>query len=313
MESNYRYIQKNHPDYPTRLQHFSRMPIGLFVKGSLPDPSRKMVAIVGSRSCSAYGQQVAQNFARVLSSNGINIISGLAFGIDTWAHKGCIEGGSPTYAVMGCGIDICYPKSNYPLYRKILSTGGGIISEYEPKTPALPHHFPTRNRIISALSDALIVIEARVKSGSLITANYALEQGIQVYAVPGRISDSLSAGTNSLILQGAIPALSPEDVLLDLSSFSALSRHSPSSQVSSDFVSLPRIKKEETPSPPQTANLSADELLLLSCIGPEPSYADAICSQSGLGFLQVSSLLLSLEMKGCIFQPLPGLYATTNR
>ncbi len=313
MESNYRYIQKNHPDYPTRLQHFSRMPIGLFVKGSLPDSSRKMVAIVGSRSCSAYGQQVAQNFARVLSSNGIGIISGLAFGIDTWAHKGCIEGGSPTYAVMGCGIDICYPKSNYPLYRKILSTGGGIISEYEPKTPALPHHFPTRNRIISALSDALIVIEARVKSGSLITANYALEQGIQVYAVPGRISDSLSAGTNSLILQGAIPALSPEDILLDLSSFSSLSRHSSNFQVSSDFGSFPNIKKEETSSPPQTANLSADELLLLSCIGPEPSYADAICSKSGLGFLQVSSLLLSLEMKGCIFQPLPGLYASTNR
>lgn len=192
------------------------MPAVLYARGVLPDPEKKSVAIVGARNCSTYGKKEALRFAGVLAENGIQIISGMALGVDSWAHIGALEAGGTTIAVLGSGIDVCYPPSHRELYHRILESGGGILSEYEPGMPALPHHFPVRNRIISALADIVLVVEARKKSGSLITASYALEQGKSIYAVPGRNGDPLSEGCNCLIADGAGVAWEPEILLEEL-------------------------------------------------------------------------------------------------
>lgn len=291
MNTDYKYIRTNDKAYPERLKRYPNMPSSLYVKGSLPSADKKTVAIVGSRKCSPYGKKTAYEFAKLLSSHNVQVISGLACGIDTYAHKGCIDGGEKTYAVLGCGIDICYPSSNYQLYNKILSEGGGIISEYEPGSPAFSYHFPIRNRIISALSDAVLVIEAKIRSGSLITASYALDQGIQIYAVPGRIDDVLSAGSNSLIYQGASPALSAQDILYDLG--------------------LINKKKKEKSSPSDNPALSKSEKAVLKLISSDPLSADIICRNCRLDLSAAAQILLMLELKGYIYQPIPGLYAAS--
>ncbi len=216
MDREMRCIRKGDPEYPERLRPYERMPERLYVRGDLPDPSRKSVAVVGARACSAYGRAEALRFAGTLARNGVQIISGLALGIDSWAHIGALEAGGRTVAVLGSGADVCYPVSHGELYRRILETDGGILSEFEPGTPPLPHHFPLRNRIISALADAVLVIEARRRSGSLITVSYALEQGKPVYAVPGRNGDAVSEGCNRLIADGAGAALDPGTILEEL-------------------------------------------------------------------------------------------------
>ena len=139
----------------------------------------------------------------MLAANGVAVISGLACGIDAAAHEGALRGKGKTFAVLGCGVDICYPKQNYPLMRRMLENGGGVLSEFPPGAEPLPWHFPIRNRVISALADVVLVIEAKEKSGSLITADYALEQGKTVFALPGRTTDATSRGCNRLIAQGA--------------------------------------------------------------------------------------------------------------
>ena len=192
------------------------MPDGIYVRGRLPAEGKPSAAIVGARACSAYGRAQARNYARALSAAGVQIISGLASGIDAAAHEGALEGGTETFAVLGCGVNICYPKENYPLMRKILNNKGGVLSEFLPGDPPLAWHFPKRNRIISALADLVLVVEAREKSGSLITADYALEQGKSVYALPGRVTDPLSRGCNLLIAQGAGVAVDPESLLEEL-------------------------------------------------------------------------------------------------
>ena len=287
----YRYVSKTSPEYPEALLPYCNMPSGIFVKGRLPSPGTSSVAIVGARKCTPYGLQSAKLFAKVLAQHGVNIISGMAYGTDSHAHKGAIEGGGKTFAVLGCGIDICYPKSNVRLMKNILETSGGIISEYPPGTEPYPYHFPLRNRIISALSDAVIIIEARIKSGSLITASYAVDQGKTVFAVPGKITDSMSAGTNSLIMQGAIPALSPDTVLYELG--------------------LKHIKKEEHNSPLDDPSLSEPEKKILKAMLGRPLTIDDICSSCHIDIAFASNILLNLELNGFVFQPVPGLYSVS--
>ena len=209
-------IEKGSDLYPKRFDGLGRMPSRLYVLGKLPDSSVRTVAIVGARGCSEYGRMEARRFGRVLAENGVQIISGLAYGVDAWAQKGALEGGGKTFAVLGTGVDVCYPKQNYALYRRIIREGGGIISEFEPGAPPNAWHFPLRNRIISALSDVVLVVEARLKSGSLITADCAMEQGRTVYALPGRTMDVMSQGCNRLIAQGAGIAWTPEVILEEL-------------------------------------------------------------------------------------------------
>lgn len=201
--------------YPQKLRRISATPYALYYIGRLPEETRKSVAIVGARTRSAYGSQITGKLARALAQNRMDIISGMAMGIDADAHSGALEENGDTYAVLGCGVDVCYPKRNRYLYEK-MQDRGGILSEYPPGTPPLPGYFPQRNRIIAGLADYVIVMEARKKSGSLITADYAMEQGKEVYALPGRVTDALSEGTNHLIQQGAGIFVSVEDFLQEL-------------------------------------------------------------------------------------------------
>lgn len=198
--------------YPDRLRDIVDPPSQLYVKGSLPDSGQPTVGIVGARLCSDYGRYTARQFGAALAQAGIQIISGMALGIDGISHKAALDAGGKTFAVLGCGVDICYPEENREIYDR-LNGASGILSEYPPGTAPHAGLFPQRNRIISGLSDLLLVVEARKKSGTLITVDQALEQGKEVYAVPGRVTDALSCGCNHLIRQGAGVAVSPQDLI----------------------------------------------------------------------------------------------------
>ncbi len=283
------YYGRHTPGYPEKLLPLERMPKGLYVIGSLPDPHAKSVAIVGARSCSRYGRAQALHFGKILASRGVQIISGLAYGVDAWAHQGALDGGGKTFAVMGSGADVCYPKANYPLYRKILQTGGGILSELEPGSHPEAWHFPIRNRIISGLADLVLVIEARRKSGSLITADYALEQGKNVYALPGRTEDGLSEGCNALIAQGAGIALSPEQLLEDL----GISSEPPS----------PEPSMADGPS-----SLTDRQKVVYHSLCQSEKSLEALLEATRLPLSELSATLLELRLKGLLRETLPGYY-----
>ena len=203
-------------NYPSKLKNIYDVPSILYVLGNVEILNNIGVSIIGSRRCTRYGIEMSQKFAYLLSKHNINIISGLARGIDTNAHIGSLKAKGKTIAVLGSGLDNVYPPENKELAKKILNYGGAIISEYPLGTKPIPCNFPKRNRIISGLSNALIVVEATKKSGTSITVDYALEQGIDVYAIPGNINQITSYGTNELIKQGAKPLTNVEDILEDL-------------------------------------------------------------------------------------------------
>ena len=214
IQKKIRCAEKNSRIYPAKLREISGMPERLYYIGRFPENDRPSAAIVGARLCSTYGRIQAFRYGKFLSEHGVQVISGMAAGIDAESHKGALEGGTPTFAVLGNGVDICYPSSSRSIYRRIPQENGGIISEYEPGTRGRAYHFPARNRIISGLADLVLVVEAKEKSGSLITAACALEQGKMVYAIPGAVNDALSRGCHKLIYDGAGIAYSPE-ILLD--------------------------------------------------------------------------------------------------
>ena len=215
LAKNMQLIPYSSRAYPDKLTHIAQPPYAIFCKGAMPD-ARKSVGIVGARMCSEYGRSIATKLGKLLADKDVQVISGMALGIDSASHAGALQGKGSTFAVLGCGCDVCYPKNARNLYENIQSSGGGILSEYPPGT--LPHSrlFPPRNRIISALSDLVLVIEAREKSGTLITVDMALEQGKDVFAVPGRITDTCSRGCNRLIGNGAGIAVSVAQLLQEL-------------------------------------------------------------------------------------------------
>lgn len=279
-ERNIRYITPLDPDYPTRLRNIYNYPMGLFVKGELPKENQASVAIVGARGCSSYGRQVAEEFARALSEEQVQIISGLATGIDGAAHSGAIRAGYPTFGVLGCGVNICYPSVNYGLFETMV-TCGGILSEYPPGTKPNPQYFPMRNRIISGLSDAILVVEAKEKSGSLITAELGLEQGREIFAVPGRVTDRLSCGCNQLIRQGAGIALSPDDLL--------------------EYLGIKREKKLVIRE--KSGNrLAKKEKMVYSCLDLKAKHLDEIATACQLGVSECMGILFALEMNGYVIQ-----------
>ena len=207
-----RFVSRIDPEFPEKLKNIPGAPFAIYVKGALPDPATPSVSIVGARMCSEYGRYMARQFGRGLALAGVQVISGMARGIDGIAQGAAIEAGGKSFGIMGCGVDICYPPENKVIYDALLENGGAI-SEYPPGMEPQARFFPMRNRIISALSDVLLVVEARQKSGTSITVDTALEQGREVLAVPGRVTDRLSDGCNYLISQGAGVAISVEDVL----------------------------------------------------------------------------------------------------
>ena len=208
-------VERGDALYPEKMKQLTSMPQTLYYAGSLPDGGAPSVAIVGARLCSPYGRDTAYEFGRILAREGVQIISGMAAGIDGYAQTGALDAGGRSFAVLGSGVDICYPRSNGTLYRRLLKEGG-ILSEQPPGTKPYPYHFPSRNRIISALADLVLIVEAKSRSGSLITVDFALSQGRTVFAVPGRVGDLLSDGCNYLIAQGAGIAWSPDAILQEL-------------------------------------------------------------------------------------------------
>lgn len=214
-EAGIHMVERGERDYPARLLEIPDPPERLYVLGRLPEEKVPSVAIIGARECSEYGSYVAARLGECMGRNGIQVISGMARGIDGIGQTAALDVGGSSFAVLGSGVDVCYPARNRRLYER-LRERGGVLSEYPPGTPALSRNFPPRNRIVSGLADAVVVVEAREKSGTLITVDMALEQGKEVYAVPGRVTDALSSGCNRLVKLGAAMLLDPEELAEEL-------------------------------------------------------------------------------------------------
>ncbi len=272
-------VKKGKPGFPKRMENLPNMPETLYYLGNLPADDQPSIAIVGARGANAYGRVQAFRFAKEMSIRGIQVLSGLAKGIDSEAHLGALEGNTPTFAVLGSGADICYPASNWFLYKKILEKGGGIISEYPPGTRAMPYSFPARNRIISALSDVVLVAQAREKSGSLITAGAALDQGKSVYAIPGPVNDDLCRGCHKLIFDGAGIAYEPDVLLLE-------------------WGICPEISDKNAIK--QNLGLEKDAQMVYISLDSRPHSMDYLIRKTALPPEKVSSILVELTLMGYI-------------
>ncbi len=202
-------------EYSERLRSIPHPPYAVYCMGNLPQEKSPCAAVIGARECSEYGRYMARAFAGEMAGAGVAIVSGMARGIDGIGQEAALQSGGKTYAVLGSGVDVIYPLSNQRIYYEILEKGGGILSVFPPGTAPKKQYFPERNRIVAGLSDIVLVVEAKIKSGTWITVDMALEQGKNVYAVPGRLTDRLSDGCNLLIRQGAGIALSPKDIMAE--------------------------------------------------------------------------------------------------
>lgn len=276
--------------YPRKLRYIYQAPYGLFYRGKLPEGEGKTVAVVGARNCSDYGRMVARNTSYLLAKSGVEVISGMALGIDGAAQTGAIQAQGATYAVLGCGVDICYPRQNQSLYEKIPQKGG-IISEYRPGTMPRPVFFPCRNRIISGIADIVIVVEARKKSGSLITADFALEQGKEIFAVPGRLGDKLSEGTNHLIWQGAGIFLGVEELLKEMN------------------ILIDRKGESSKKTGKTLENL---ERLVYSCLDLTPRNLEELMRNTGLSLGELISTLSTLREMGYISEVYKNYFIRTD-
>ncbi|MBM4305505.1 MAG: DNA-protecting protein DprA [Deltaproteobacteria bacterium] len=278
-----RLITLQDKDYPSRLRDIYDPPALLYLKGGLKEEDELAVSIVGSRKTTPYGRWVTEKISRDLVRHGVTIVSGMARGVDSVAHMGAIAGGGRTIAVLGCGVDVIYPSENRNLFTKIIEQGA-VISEFPMGSPPEGGHFPKRNRIISGLSIGVIVVQASADSGSLITANYALEQGREVFAIPGNVGADGSRGTNRLIKDGAKLVESSEDILEEI---------------------LPQWRREKErveEVKPRGLELSEEERILYEMLGENPLHIDVMIRESGFEPGKVSSFLLNLELKGFISQ-----------
>jgi DNA processing protein len=266
-------------DYPARLKTIDQPPPVLYVRGGLRQQDDCAVAVVGTRRVSAYGRQVTEEIASYLAANGVTIISGLARGVDAIAHEEALKAGGRTIAVLGSGVDRIYPPEHGRLAEK-MCTNGALISDYAPGTPPDAANFPPRNRIISGMAMAVVVVEAGETSGALISAQFAVDQGREVFAVPGNIYAPQSRGTNRLIVSGARPFLSAQDML--------------------DLLDLARVSEQRTARQVLPAN--AVEAKILEILSSEPIHLDEIRGLSGLPIERVSATLVMMELKGLVRQ-----------
>lgn len=280
------FLSEEEDAFPDKLRHIPDAPYSIYIKGRLPNPEKKAVAVVGARMCSEYGYAVAKELGKSLAVHGACVISGMANGIDAAGHIGALETGGETFAVLGCGADICYPWSNRTLYTH-LSQQGGIISEYPPGTKPIPGFFPARNRIISGFSDMIVVVEAKERSGSLITADLALEQGKDVYAVPGRIFDPLSAGCNSLVRQGAGIITNVEDFIKEINLCQTGILHQ------ENFNDL---------------LLEKDERLVYSCVDLRPKSIEELLRETKLDMPEMAGILAKLVQKEFVAETFKNCY-----
>ncbi|MBN4069402.1 DNA-processing protein DprA [bacterium AH-315-G05] len=276
-------------DFPLKLKQIYDPPRVIYVKGKckFDIPS---IAIIGARKATPYGKWAAYHFASELSKWNVSIISGLALGIDAESHKAALDANNHTIAVLGCGVEKCYPAYNTKIYDRIIEVGC-VISEYYIGTQPLKYHFPARNRIISALSDGIVVVEAALKSGALITADFALEHGKEIYVVPGNINSANSVGTNKLICDGAKILLNVNDIVEDLK--------------------LKFNIKNEDAKAKESVQLSEEEQKIYDIIKSEQIHIDFLSYKSGYAINKLSPILTILELKEFIMQ-LPGKIFTIN-
>lgn len=265
--------------YPKLLAEIPDPPPVLYVRGELRPEDAWAVAVVGTRRASTYGREVTRRLVTLLAQSGVTIVSGLARGIDAVAHQAALEAGGRTIAVLGCGIDLVYPPEHRELARRIAAQGA-LVTEYPPGTSPEPGNFPPRNRIISGLSLGIVVTEAGRNSGALITADYAAEQGRDVFAVPGSILSAGCAGTNRLIQDGAKPVLDAADILQELN------------------LTMVAEQKEARQALPTTET----EALILAHLSAEPVHVDDLTRAVGLPVAQVTSTLALMELKGMVRQ-----------
>ena len=275
-------------DYPERLRLIPNPPKVLYYRGDLSLAEAEVtIGMIGSRRPTYYGIAMAEQFGTELASQGMVIVSGLALGIDEKSHRSALEVKGKTIAVLGCGVDICYPQNNMNTFLEICEKGL-VISEYEPGVPPLSYNFPARNRIISGLSDGLLVIEASLRSGTIITADCALEQGKEVFAIPGRATDALSKGTNNLIKQGATLVDSPIDIVMEMYGLELTV-----TKKESGITGKNRNKEA-------ICGLSEDEKIMLTNIGYDPVYIDDLIRANKMDVGGTLAILRKLEEKNII-------------
>ncbi|PIY19372.1 DNA-protecting protein DprA [Candidatus Desantisbacteria bacterium CG_4_9_14_3_um_filter_40_11] len=282
-----RVITLEDEEYPLNLKSIWAAPPALYTKGCLKEEDRLSISMVGTRSASFYGRRMADNFAQDLARAGLTVVSGLARGIDTASHLGAISANGRTIAVLGCGVDIMYPPENKRLFEQIVQHGA-VLSEFPMGTTPEKFNFPRRNRIISGLALGTLVVEASIRSGTFITTEYALEQGRDVFAVPGCIDSRLSAGTNHLIQQGAKLVTCVEDILEEIGLLVTTLKQ----------IAIPEKKKDIN-------ELLGTEKQVYSLIGDKPQQIDYLIYNSDISAGQMASILLQLELKGFVRQ-LPG-------
>ena len=282
-----RAVTRLSDDYPGRLTHIVDQPPTLYVRGEGKLNPERAIAIVGSRRCTRDGERAGREFAERLAREDVTIISGLAMGIDTAAHTGAVNAAGPTIAVLGSGADVIYPRENEALAQKILDQGGAIISEYPPGMPPLAANFPMRNRIISGMSDGLLVVEATKRSGAMITVNYALDEGKEVFAVPGSIYSPLSATPNQLIVDGAHPAIDPWDIIEHYR-----------------WGDRGQTKTVKAPAP----ELSEDEYALVKFLYNQSLTISELVALTEFSSQKINSLLTMLELRGIIVRQPGGEY-----
>lgn len=294
-----RFLTLEDAEYPASLRTIHDPPLALSLRGTWQAADAVAVGIVGARRASAYGLACAERLAHDLALRGITVVSGLARGIDAAAHRGALRAGGRTVAVLGSGLGCLYPPEHESLAAQIAQRGA-VLSEYPIDARPLPAHFPRRNRLISGLSLGIIVVEAAQRSGALITADCALEQGREVFAVPGPMTSVTSQGTHQLLKQGARLVTCVEDILEELRLVPVPSATQPAATPQEQHAA-PRPEPEHSP-----AQLPEPERCVLACVSArEPQHIDAIAAHSGVGMPAVSSILLQLELKRLI-QQLPG-------
>lgn len=281
-----RLVPRSDAEYPPLLREIADPPPALYVRGTLSPADHRAIAIVGSRQATDYGKRLAEKFARELVEAGFTVVSGMARGLDTAAHQGALRAGGRTLACLGCGVDVAYPYENRDLAQAI-SGSGALLSEYPLTAPPDAWHFPSRNRIVSGLSLGVVVIEAPLKSGALITVECALDQNREVFAVPGNVENFRNRGPHALIKDGAKLVESVDDILAELRPGTA--------QRTLD------LEVEEAPPP----DLTPAEAALLALLGADPKPIDDLILEANLPAGQVSSTLTMLELKG-VARRLPG-------
>ena len=296
MTTRERTLERGEPGWPPRLEHLGDPPRRLWLLGPLAPGSGPAVAVVGARRASAVGMDVARELGRGLAGIGATVISGMALGIDGAAHRGALDGGGETIAVLGCGVDVCYPPAHHELRGRIAASGC-LISEDPPGTEPLHWHFPRRNRLIAALCSAVVVVEAGERSGALSTARHAADLGREVLAVPGSVAATSTLGSNRLLRDGATPLLGLDDLL-----------HA----VPELLAGLRTIVSEATPACPAPAPASTPAARLLELVAGGPAHPDRLLEELGLDAPGLSRLLTRLELEGSLVT-LPSGEVTASR